>query len=165
LKPSLIVLDIQNAWLDNSPEMKRGIESRAKTINEAIAWFRRRKLPVIVIYHEDRKNGVVPGTKAFEFFHDINIADTDIKIVKRYPDAFGKTGLEEVLKQEGCDSVVITGVSAGWCVLGTYFGALNWNVSPYIFQGGVAADKEDYVRFAEEICDTINLQKLEQAPL
>jgi nicotinamidase-related amidase len=163
VKPALIVLDIQNAWLERGPGMKKGIENRAKTINESIAWFRRRKLPVIVIYHEDRANGVVPGTKAFEFFPLIDIEDTDIKIVKRYPDAFGKTGLQDVLKQEGCDTIVITGVSAGWCVLGTYFGALNWDVASYILKGGVAADREDHVRFAEEICDTTDLQKLEQA--
>ena len=163
MKPALIVLDIQNAWLDTSPELKRSLEKRVKTINEAIGWFRRRKLPIIVVSHEERGRGVLPGVKAFEVFDKIDVKETDVKVTKRYPDAFGKTGLDGILKQKGCDTIVITGLSASWCVLGTYFGAMNWDIHACLLQGGVASDSEDHVRFAEEVCETTNLQKLDQA--
>ncbi len=162
MRPALIVLDIQNIWLDKCPEMKKGIDSRAKDINEAIAWFRKRGLPVIVVYHEDRQAGAVPGTKAFEFYEKINVSKNDTTIVKRHPNAFGETGLEGVLRQLGCDSIVITGVSAVWCAMGTFFGAMDWNIDPYVLKGGVAADKEEYVRFAEEICEAWPLEKIAQ---
>ncbi len=163
MKPALIVLDIQNIWLDRNPVMKEGVVKRLKTINGAISLFRKNKLPIIVVYHEMRSEGIVPGTKEFEFFPKIEIADSDTKIVKRYPSAFAKTGLEDIVKQEGCDSIVITGVSAGWCVLGTFFGAMDHDIAPYVLRGGLAADKEEYVGFAEEICDATTLEKLDSA--
>jgi nicotinamidase-related amidase len=163
MKPALIVLDIQNAWIDTSPGLKSSVEKRASVVNEAISWFRRNGRPIIVVYHEEPEKGLVSGVKPFEVSDKIDIEPTDVKVVKRFPDAFGKTGLEDILKQKGCDAVVITGLSAGWCVLATYFGAMNWGIASYVFQGGVCADKEEYVRFAEEICNTTNIEDLEKA--
>jgi len=162
MKPALIVLDIQNQWLDTSPEMKKGVERRAKAINEAIEWFRKEGLPVIVVYHSDKARGPFPETKPFEVFDQIAVRETDIKVVKHYPNSFGKTGLEETLRKNGCDSIVIVGVSADWCVMATFFGAMDWGIDPYVLRGCVAAPSEEHVRFAEEVSEAISLQKLEE---
>ncbi len=163
MKPALIVLDIQNIWLEQKPELKRSIDSRMGTINGAIAWFRRAKLPVIVVSHEDREMGVVPGTRDFETYSGVAVEKGDHRITKQYPNSFGKTELEALLRKLGCDTVVITGLSASECVLGTYFGAWDWNIHPYLLKGGVASHNEDHVRAAEDICQTITLEALEKA--
>ncbi len=162
LKPALIVLDIQNIWLDTSPVMKKGIETRAMAINDAIAWFRKSNLPVIVVYHSDRGRGPFPGTKAFEVFDQISVRESDVKIVKNYPSSFAKTPLDETLKKNGCDSIAIVGLSANWCVLATYFGAMEYGLDPYVLRGCVAADREEHVRYAEEVYDAISLEKFEE---
>jgi len=66
-----------------------------------------------------------------------------------------------MLQKQGCDTLVIVGLSASGCVLATYFGALDWEIRPYLLKGGVASHNEEHVRFAEEICDTLSLQELD----
>jgi len=162
MKPALLVIDIQNVWLDESNDLKKSVEKRIGVINEAIGWFRRNKRPVVVIYHEDKDAGSLPGTKPFEFAKTIHINKTDIKIIKRYPSAFGKTDLEAVLRKLGCDTVVIVGLSASGCALATYFGAFDCDLRPYVVQGGIASHSEEHVRFAEEICSTLDAKELDQ---
>ena len=162
MKPALLVVDIQNAWLEDNNDVKKSVEKRIDIINEAIGWFRRNKRPIIVVYHEDKDMGSIPGTKPFEFPETVRIKETDVKVTKRYPSAFGKTELEAILRKVGCDTVVIVGLSASGCVLATYFGAMDCDFRPYLVQGGVASHSEEHVRFAEEICDTLNAHSLDQ---
>ena len=157
MKPALLVIDIQNAWLDSNVDLKKSVHKRIDVINGAIGWFRRNRLPIVVIYHEDKERGAVPGTKPFEFPDTVDIDSSDIKITKRYPNAFGKTELEATLRREGCDTVVIVGLSASGCALATFFGALDCDFTPYLVRGGVASHIEEHVRFVEEICETLNI--------
>jgi len=162
MKPALLVIDIQKIWLDDNEDLKKSVEKRIDVINEAIGWFRRNKRPIIVVYHEDKDMGSIPGTKPFEFPETVRIKETDVKVIKRYPNAFGKTELEAVLRKEGCDTVVIVGLSASGCALATFFGALDCDFRPYWVKGGVASHNEEHVRITEDICDTLNVQALDQ---
>ena len=127
-------------------------------------WFRKNRLPIIVIYHESEEDGALPGTKPFEVNDSVRIEETDIKVTKHYPNAFGKTELAAILKREGCDTVAIVGLSASGCILATYFGAMDHDIHPYLVQGGVASHNEGHVRFAEdEICQTLTVQAFEQS--
>ena len=52
MKPALFVQDIQNVWLydpDSNQNLKKSVEKRLDVINEAIAWFWKKKLPIIVV--------------------------------------------------------------------------------------------------------------------
>lgn len=160
MKPALLVVDIQNAWIESNEDLKRSVERRLGVINDTIKWFRKAKRPVIVIYHEDKSQGATPGSRLFEFPAAVEISDTDTRVTKHYPDSFCKTGLEGILREKGCDAVVISGLSASGCVLGTFFGALNSDLEAFLLEGGVASHSEDHVRFAEEICGTMSLKSL-----
>jgi len=163
MKPVLLVIDVQNYVLDNYPGYKESVEKHAKVMNRAIALFRKMKLPLIVVYHEDKQEGPRPGMKAFEFSPAIDITKTDATVIKNYPNAFNKTALEEMLRKTASDTVVIVGLSAIGCALATYQGAIDRDLEPYFVQGGVAADTEEHVTFAEDICRTITLSDLEKA--
>lgn len=162
MKPALIVLDVQNIWLEQKPALKQSVDERINLINTAIALFRKKRHPIVVICHEDREMGVVPGTREFEVYSAVLVDKKDHMITKQYPNSFGKTGLEALLRSLGCDSVVITGLSASECVLGTYFGAWDWNIHPYLLKGGVASHNVDHIRAAEDICQTITIEALEK---
>lgn len=157
MKPALLVVDIQNAWLDESKDLKASVERRINTINRAIRWFRSKKLPIIVIYHEDKERGAVAGSRPFEFTETVEIMDKDIKVTKHYPNSFCKTALPAILKKYGCDTVVIEGLSASGCALATAFGALDHDLAPYLVKDGVASHSEEHVRFAEEIIGTVKV--------
>ena len=166
MKPALFVQDIQNVWLyepDSNQNLRRSVERRIDVINQAIAWFRSRKLPVMVGYTENEEEGVVRGTESFEVPDTIAIEETDFKASKRHANAFANPDLGAELGREGCDAIVIVGLSASGCVLATYFSAFDFNVHPYLLKGGVASADEEHVRFAEEICETIDLRQLDQS--
>ncbi len=133
---------------------------RIEEINEAIAIFRRKELPIIVVYHVEKDGNPAPGTKGFEFHHSVKIEETDKKVVKNYPNAFNRTELERMLTDEGCDSVLLTGLSATGCVLATFLGAIDKDLSPYLVKDAVAGSREDLVRFVEEICDSLSLKAI-----
>lgn len=163
MRPALFIEDIQNIWLydpDSNQALRRSVEKRFKAINQAIDWFRERGLPIIVGYTEDKGIGLLPGTRSFEVPSSVRVERTDYRVTKTHASAFGNPKLGKYLKRKRCDTVVITGLSASGCVLATYFGALDWEIHPYLLKGCVASHKEEHVRFAEEICETITLSKL-----
>lgn len=160
MRPTLLVIDVQNYVLDNYPGYKESVEKRAKVMNDAIALFREKKLPLVIVYHEDKQEGPRPGSKEFEFHPAIDVKETDVRVVKNYPNAFNKTDLADILRKDGSDTVIIVGLSAVGCALATYHGAIDMDLEPYFVQGGVAADTEEHVRSAEDICRTIEVQEL-----
>ncbi len=162
MKPALLVIDIQRAWLETSEGLRQSLERRLGTINAAIALFRERGMPLIVVYHTDPKDGVVPDTDGFEFHQDVKIEVTDLMLVKPYPNAFNKTELQEILAMDGCDTVILAGLSAMGCVMATYVGAMDRDLHPYLLRDGVAGGSEDLVRLAQEIFDTLSLDALDQ---
>jgi nicotinamidase-related amidase len=162
MRPALLVIDVQNAWLDRSEGLKKSLEARIDEINQAIAIFRAKNLPIIVVYHTDKGVGPEPGSKAFEFHPGIKIEPRDSKVIKNYPNAFNRTDLESILKEHGCDTVLLAGLSATGCVLATYIGALDKDLSPYLVKDAVAASREDLVRFAEEIFDCLSVRAISQ---
>jgi len=165
MKPALFVQDIQNIWLydpDSNQGLRRSVEKRLSVINEAIDWFRSRRLPIIVGYTVDESQGLVPGSKRFEVPESVRIMATDFKVTKLHASAFANPELGAVLRREGCDTLLIVGLSASGCVLATYFAALDWDVCPYLLKGGVASSEERHVEFAEEICETLTLAELEK---
>ena len=162
MRPALLVIDVQNAWLDSSEGLRKSLEARIDEINQAIAIFRAKNLPIVAVYHTDKGVGPEPGTKAFEFHPGIKIEPRDAKVIKNYPNAFNRTDLESLLRERGCDTVLLAGLSATCCVLATYIGALDRDLSPYLVKDAVAASREDLVRFAEEIFDSLSLRAIGQ---
>ena len=164
MKPALFVQDIQNVWLyepDSNKNLRESIERRLDVVNLAIGWFRDRNLPVIVGYTEIEEEGLVAGTKGFEVPDTVEIRETDPKVTKRNANAFANPELGALLRREGCDTILIVGLSASGCVLATYFSAFDWDIRPYLIRGGVASANEEHIRFAEEICDTLSLDELD----
>lgn len=165
MKPALLVVDIQNAWLDENKDLRMSVEKRIDTVNHAVRWFRKKKLPVIVICHEDKECGVVSGSKPFECIEALEVRDTDVRVTKHYPNSFHKTKLKTILKKNGCDTVVIVGLSASGCALATAFGALDQDLTPYFVQDGIASHSEEHVRFAEELFTTVNVGSFDETLL
>ncbi len=160
MKPALLVIDIQNIWLNSSPSLRACLERRIEVINSAISMFRKKGLPVIRVYHVDKGEGAVPGTDAFEFHPSIATENNDPIVIKNYPDAFNRTDLASILGKENIDVVILCGLSATCCVMATCFGAQDHDLHPFFLRDGVAAGSEEHIRFAEEIFETMSVGAL-----
>lgn len=163
MKPALLVVDVQQKFFEFGPETAASLHKAIYFINEALTFFREKKLPIIVVQHIDKAQGLVPGAPGFELPESLKILPTDRRIHKTYGNAFTKTELETVLNDLGVDTVIISGFCAEYCVLSTYRGALDKDLTPVLLRWTLASFSPANIPFVESINDTISLNILRKA--
>jgi len=158
MKPALLVIDIQNAYL---PMMSaEGKDSALYMINGAIELFRENGFPVIRVHHTDPQFGPKPGTKEFEFPESVWVKPEDPRIVKNYPSAFKKTDLDKLLKEKGRNTVFLCGLSAVGCVISTYYGASDLDYDVFMVRDALMSHNAEYTRVVQEFCDSVGYAAL-----
>lgn len=158
-KPALLVIDVQNAYLPMMPEAHR--TTGMMMVNYAIDVFRAHGCPVIRVYHTSRQGDPAPGTEPFEFPATVKVLPDDPKIVKNYPSAFKQTELEKILRDRGCDTVFLCGLSAVGCVLHTWFDAQAHDFRAFMIKDALISHRPDLTRSVEEITDAVGLDAVE----
>jgi len=153
VKPALLVIDIQNAYLNMMDQ--RDKEVAMVNINYYIQLFRSHGFPVIRVYHYSKQYGPEQGTPQFEFPSSVLIKPDDPKVIKTYPDGFNKTDLDKVIKENGCNTLFLCGLSSVGCVLATYIGAMNHDYKAFLIKDAIMSHKEDYTTQIETIFDAV----------
>jgi len=162
MKPALLVVDVQKAFFGNNPITTRSLEEALEYINAAIALFRGKQLPVLCVQDIDEEDNRVPGEVGFELPDQLDILDSDVHIHKTYGNAFNKTPLEDELRKLGVDTVIITGFCAEYCVLSTYRGAKDLDLTPILLLGSLASGNPENINFVENVSDIISYNALEK---
>lgn len=153
IKPALLVIDIQNFSLKFIPAMD--IEPALFRINMFIDLFRKHDFPIIRIYHLNEKHGLVQGTEDFEFPKSVSIELEDPMIIKTYPDSFNKTDLDKELKEKGCNTLFICGLSATGCALATWLGAFNHDYKAFLVKDALLSPNKDHTTNIEIMFDAV----------
>jgi nicotinamidase-related amidase len=156
MKPALLVIDVQKGFFKHNPATTASLESAIEYINEAIKIFRKKQLPVVCIQHINTEGGPKPGEEGFETPETLNVLPTDLHIHKTYSNAFNKTPLAEKLREQGVDTVILTGFLAEGCVLSTCRGAKDLDLTPIILRGSIASGDPKNIRFVEAINELIS---------
>jgi nicotinamidase-related amidase len=160
MKPALLVIDVQKMFFGFSPAIAQSLNEAIEYINEAIAVFRKKGLPVICVLHKDEASKLVPGQERFEVPESLDIRDSDLHIHKSYGNAFNKTELAGELRDIEVDTVIITGYCAEHCVLSTYRGAQDHDLTPIILRGALASGRPEIIPFVESISEIISYKAL-----
>lgn len=158
IKPALLVIDIQNAFLPKMSEQdkKLGMEM----ITYYIELFRKNGFPIIRVYHTDPQNGPKPDSEAFEFPKSVPVKADDPRIIKNYSNAFNKTNLDKLLKEKGCNTLFLCGLSAVGCVLATYFGAEDLDYNVLMLKDALISHDTALTKAVQEFCETISYTPL-----
>lgn len=158
MKPALLVIDIQNAFLPRMSEQdkKLGMEM----ITYYIELFRKNGFPIIRVYHMDPQAGPKPDSEAFEFPKSVPVKADDPRIIKNYSNAFNKTNLDSVLKEKGCNTLFLCGLSAVGCVLATYFGAEDHDYKVFMLKDALISHDAALTKAVQEFCETISYTPL-----
>jgi nicotinamidase-related amidase len=159
MKPALLVIDVQNAFLPYMAEDHRKIAPLF--INLAIDLFRGRGLPVYSIYHTDPLRGPSPDSESFSYDPAIKTTAKDIRIIKNHPNSFKDTSLEGLLRDSGCDTVFLCGLSSTGCVLASYFGAKDLGFKSFLIKDALLGPRVAYTDCIEDICDSVNVSVLQ----
>jgi nicotinamidase-related amidase len=162
MKPALLVIDVQKEFYKSSAKTAQSLKDAVEYINEAIALFRAKNLPIVCIQHMNEKEKLVLGEDGFELPDGLSILPLDIFIHKTYGNAFNKTSLQGKLHELDVDTVIITGYCAEHCVLSTYRGAKDLDLTPIILRGSLASDTLENIKFVESISDVISYGALKK---
>jgi nicotinamidase-related amidase len=162
MKPALLVIDVQKAFFGLDPTMTKSLNDAIRFINATIELFREKELPVICIQHMNEDNKLVPGEEGFEVSDELNILPTDLHIHKTYGNSFNKNALVDELRTLGVDTVIITGFCAEYCVLSTYRGAQDLDLTPLILRNALASDNLEHIKFVDSISDIVSFGALKK---
>jgi len=162
MKPALLVVDVQKQFFDFSPTTAQSLNDAIEYINAAIALFREKHLPVICIQHMDEEEKLVPGEEGFGLPDELDILPSDLQIHKTYGNSFNKTPLENELRELGVDTLIITGFCAEYCVLSTYLGTQDLDLTPIILRGSLASGIPENIKFVESISDIVSYGTLKK---
>ena len=132
---ALVVIDMQNDFCDPAARLfVAGAPEIVGNVGEVMRCFRAAGAPVIVVLRQHRSTGLdVDHTRLGIFSQDpflvtspgtdlvdgLEIAATDVVVVKRRWSAFFATDLDMVLRRAGVRSVVLTGVQTPNCIRAT----------------------------------------------
>lgn len=112
---ALLIIDVQRAFFDAEPrpwEADRVVER----INVLSARARAARVPVVVIQHESKADGVLHGSQAWQLPAGLRVADADLRVRKVSPDSFHQTDLQALLEARGVRRVVACGYATEFCV-------------------------------------------------
>ena len=162
MKPALLVIDVQKEFFNISATAAQSLHDAIEYINAAIALCREKHVPIVCVQHMDQEEKLVPGEEGFELPEELDILPSDLHIEKTYGNSFNKTPLEERLRELGVDTVIITGFCAEYCVLSTYRGARDLDLTPIVLRGALASGNLENIKFVESISEIISLRALEK---
>lgn len=162
MKPALLVIDVQKQFFNFDPVMTQSLKDATRYINAAIALFRKQGLPVISVQHVDKNQKLEPGEAGFDLPDELAIVPSDLHIQKTYGNAFNKTPLKDELLRQGVDTVILTGFCAEECVLSTYRGAEDADLTPIILRGALASGNLENIKFVENVSSLISYGALKK---
>lgn len=140
-KPALIVVDVVRGFTDPScplgSEADEVVDANVRLMNA----FHDANLPVVlttVIYRDDQQasvfraripalNLLTPESEWVLFDSRLPVAPGDLQLEKRHASSFHGTELDEWLRNQEVDSVVVTGLTTSGCVRATAVDGLQNN--------------------------------------
>ncbi|RPF50393.1 cysteine hydrolase family protein [Aquisalibacillus elongatus] len=116
MKKALLVIDVQNGMFQQGNVVHNG-SRLLQNISSLIDRARNTKTPVFYIQHNTPAGKPLEhGTTGWEIHPDVAPNNQDTIIQKKTPDSFLNTSLNELLKKQGIEHLVITGIQSEVCV-------------------------------------------------
>ena len=137
MRMALLIVDVQEAFIGHRRE-DTDYKEVMDHINYSAALFETAELPVIVI--RDVEEG---DDDAHRNVAELEVTGDGDEVLKTYNNAFWRTDLDERLKAEEVDFVIICGNAAEYCVMATYNGAIERGYQAVLLQNGVLAKRQE----------------------
>ncbi|MBR2566555.1 MAG: cysteine hydrolase [Paenibacillus sp.] len=142
MKTGLIIVDMQESIV--RPKMdQKAIDHACEYINHVANVLRSHDH--VVVHIQDVEGMVGADPELYQIIPEIDVDEKDIKLTKESSNAFWQTDLEQTLKSQGIELLIICGFAAEECVLFTYNGAMERGFSPVMLQNGILSTHPDAV--------------------
>ncbi|UAL07424.1 MAG: isochorismatase family protein [Candidatus Methanogranum gryphiswaldense] len=161
-KLALVIIDVQKKFTGGSISEEGNLDSVA-TINRAVASFHKNKRPVIFVHYDGPcECSLYEKDDGDEYIQGIISDPRNIIVHKTRMNSFVGTKLADVVKECKCDSILLAGLVTQYCIIGTYYGSFEHNISPYLLIGGTISTDNKFDNAAYTICKTFTMDELEE---
>jgi nicotinamidase-related amidase len=116
---ALVIVDIQNDYFAGGAHPLDGPDAAAQEARRLLDAFRASGEPVVHLQHvwdEPDAPFMRPGTPGIEIHPSVAPAADEPVVQKEYPNGFRETPLEQLLREQGADEVVVCGMMTSMCV-------------------------------------------------
>ena len=122
---ALIMIDCQNTYRDGLMQLV-GVEDALQNASQLLQRARKASIPIFHIQHDAGVGSPYDLTATNgQIADDVAPADAEPVIVKRYPDSFSSTDLDDQLKAAGCKNLILAGFMSHMCVSSTARGGFD----------------------------------------
>ncbi len=129
---ALLVVDVQEGLTKRKKLYNEQLF--IETVNSAINNFREQGNIVILFQHNNKR--LVKGTQEWEIDSRIDKRKEDIVLQKSHADAFEKTDLQNILKENNIEEITISGLVSHGCVKRTCIGGIKRGFRTYLLAKG-----------------------------
>lgn len=140
-RPALVVVDLINGFTDPTCPLGGHYSKVIRANQQLLQTFRQQNLPVYfttVVYHNEQQakvfrqrlpalNLLTAGSQWVEVNKELARRDNEPIIEKQWASAFHKTDLDQRLRDQGIDSLVVTGLTTSGCVRATAVDGLQYD--------------------------------------
>ena len=140
-RPALIVVDVVVGFTDPACPLGSEADDVVQANVELINAFHQAQMPVVlttVVYHNEEQasvfrarvpalNLLTPESQWVQFDPRLPIVETDLQMEKRHASSFHGTDLDNWLRTNQIDTVVVTGLTTSGCVRATAVDGLQNN--------------------------------------
>lgn len=161
-KIALVVIDVQRKFTGGSISEKGNLTT-IDTINNAVKTFNDNDRPVIFVHYDGPcECSLYDKDDGDEYLHNIVTDPRSIIVHKKHMNSFNGSRLAQVVKECGCDSVLLCGLVTQFCVVGTYYGAFDHDISSYLLVGGTISTDPKYDEAAYTLCKTFDMNDVSE---
>ncbi len=125
---ALLLIDIQRDYFPGGRQPLVGSDRAADAASSVLGHFRAGSEPIVHVQHSWDEPGAAylkPGTSGFAHDDRVAPAGDEPVVVKESPNAFVETDLEERLRSDGIDRLVVAGMMTSMCVDATVRAAVD----------------------------------------
>ena len=144
---ALLLIDIQRDYFDGGRHPLVGSDRAADAASNVLAGFRARSERIVHVQHSwDAPDAAYlqPGTPGFAHDDRVAPAADEPVVVKEAPNAFVGTGLEDRLRSDGIDELVVSGMMTSMCVDATVRAAVDLGFTVTVVGDACAAPNLDH---------------------
>ena len=151
---ALIVIDVQNAVVENAFKRDEIVRNIATVVDKA----RAADIPVVWVQHSD--DYLTTGSDGWQIVAELQPSEGEAIIHKNYRSSFEATDLEDVLAAAAVGHLIVTGAQTNFCVRNTVHAAFERGYDVTVVGDGHTTSDESWNNYelkADTIIDDFNL--------
>lgn len=135
---ALIMIDCQNTYRQGLMQLE-GVEEALEQARQLLEMARHQGVPVFHIQHDGGTGSPYDlNTELGEIAEEVAPIDGEHVVVKHFPNAFVQTPLDEYLRGQGIENIILAGFMTHMCVNSTAHGGFNLGYKPTVVASATA---------------------------